>query len=145
MYIGVLGCGPRPYKGGYDDLLMAANEALKNAHAPYSKFSVGSAIMSGSGKIYSGANVENASSGAGICAERAALASAISAGEREIKAIAIVADTSVPITPCGICRQSLVEFGEDIVVIMAGKNQNAIIASIEDLLPVAFLSRRTRN
>ena len=73
-------------------------------------------------------NIENASSGAGICAERAALAKAIASGEREFEAIAIVGNTKEPISPCGICRQSLIEFGEDILVIMANVKGEAMTA-----------------
>ena len=141
MYIGALGIGPRPYSGGYDQLIESARQAIANAYAPYSCFKVGAALLTTSGNIYSAGNIENASTGACICAERAAMARAIASGEKEFEAIAIVGDGCQPITPCGICRQSLIEFGEDIVVIMANCKGDAITATARDLLPRAFTGR----
>ncbi|MDD1749526.1 MAG: coenzyme F420-0:L-glutamate ligase [Methanothrix sp.] len=141
MYIGALRCGPRPYTGGYDHLIEQAKEAMKDAYAPYSGFKVGAALLSRSGRIYSAGNIENAASGAGICAERAALARAIASGEREFEAIAVVANVAEPISPCGICRQSLIEFGEDIVVIMASAKSDVLTATVADLLPRAFTGK----
>lgn len=141
MYIGALRAGPRPYIGGYDELIDSARRAMENAYAPYSCFKVGAAILCKSGKIYSAANIENASSGADICAERAALAGALSSGERDFEAIAIVGDTPEPIAPCGICRQSMVEFGEDIVVIMANLRNDAVMATVGELLPRPFIGK----
>ena len=115
--------------------------ALNNAYAPYSGFKVGAALLSKSGRVYSAGNIENAASGAGTCAERAAVIKAIASGERDFEAIAIVGNTSEPITPCGICRQSLIEFGEDILVIMVNARGDAMTASVKDLLPRAFTSR----
>ena len=119
-------------------------KALKDAYAPYSGFKVGAALLSRSGRIYSAGNIENAASGAGICAERAALARAIASGEREFEAIAIVGNAAEPISPCGICRQSLIEFGEDIVVIMANAKGDALTATVADLLPKAFTGKCLR-
>jgi coenzyme F420-0:L-glutamate ligase/homotetrameric cytidine deaminase len=144
MYIGALRSAPRPYTGGYDDLIEAARQAAKDAHAPYSGFSVGAALLSRSGRIYSAANIENAASGASICAERAALARAISSGEKEFEAIAIAGNSLEPVSPCGICRQSLIEFGEDIVVIMANLKGDAVTATVADLLPKAFTGKCLR-
>ena len=144
MYIGALRCGPRPYTGGYDHLIEQAKEALKDAYAPYSGFKVGAALLSRSGRIYSAGNIENAASGAGICAERAALARAIASGEREFEAIAIVGNAVEPVSPCGICRQSLIEFGEDIVVIMSNAKGDALTATVSDLLPKAFTGKCLR-
>jgi coenzyme F420-0:L-glutamate ligase/homotetrameric cytidine deaminase len=138
MYIGALRCGPRPYTGGYDDLIEQAKLALNDAYAPYSGFKVGAALLSKSGQVYSAANMENASSGAGICAERSALAKAIASGDREFEAIAIAGNDKEPISPCGICRQSLIEFGDDILVIMTDMRGEALIANVADLLPQAF-------
>ncbi len=140
MYIGSLRPGPRPYSGGYDALIKRATEAVDNAYAPYSGFKVGAALLCKNGHIYSAGNIENASSGADICAERAALAKALASGEREFVAIAVAGNTAEPISPCGICRQSLIEFGEDILVIMANMKGEAIIASAADLLPRPFTS-----
>jgi len=141
MYIGALRCSPRPYTGGYDQLIEQAKEAMKNAYAPYSEFRVGAALLSSSGRIYSAGNIENASSGAGICAERAAIAKAIASGEREFEAIAVVGNVVEPISPCGICRQNLIEFGEDIVVIMGNTRGDALTATVADLLPRAFTGK----
>jgi len=138
MYIGALKAGPRPYTGGYDDLIERAREAQKNAYAPYSGFKVGAALLTRSGMTFAAGNVENASSGADVCAERAAIAGAIAAGERSFEAIAVVGGTSKPIAPCGICRQSLIEFGCDIKVIMANLLGDAVVATASELLPMAF-------
>jgi coenzyme F420-0:L-glutamate ligase/homotetrameric cytidine deaminase len=144
MYIGALRSAPRPYTGGYDNLIEAARQAAKDAHAPYSGFSVGAALLSCSGRIYSAANIENAASGASICAERAALARAISSGEKEFEAIAIAGNSIEPVSPCGICRQSLIEFGSDIVVIMANEKGDAVTATVAELLPRAFTDKCLR-
>ena len=141
MYIGALGIGPRPYSGGYDRLIECAGQAMARAYAPYSSFRVGAALLTKSGNIYSAGNIENASTGAGICAERAAMAKAIASGEMEFEAVAIVGDGCEPVSPCGICRQSLIEFGEDILVIMANCKGDALTASARDLLPQAFTGR----
>jgi coenzyme F420-0:L-glutamate ligase/homotetrameric cytidine deaminase len=143
MYIGALRAGPRPYTGGYDQLIEQAKEAMKNAYAPYSGFKVGAALLSKCGHIHSAANMENASSGADICAERAAVAKAVAFGERDFEAIAVVGNTPLPISPCGICRQSLIEFGDDILVIMANVQGEALVANVADLLPRAFRDRRS--
>jgi len=138
MYIGSLRCGPHPYEGGYDQLIEEATKALERSYAPYSGFRVGAALLAKSGEVYSAANVENASSGAAICAERAAIAKAVSEGEKEFEALAVVAETEEPVAPCGICRQNLIEFGEEIRVIMANTKGDAEIATIEELLPRGF-------
>ncbi len=138
MYIGALQAGPRPYTGGYDFLIERAKQARENAYAPYSKFRVGAALLTRSGKVYSAGNVENASSGADICAERVAVAKAVASGEHDFEAIAIVGDTPDPIAPCGICRQSLIEFGKNIIVVMANVKGDAVVATSSELLPMAF-------
>ena len=143
MYIGSLRSGPHPYQGGYDRLIEEAAEAMKRAYAPYSGFRVGAALLTRRGKVYSAANVENASSGAAICAERAALAKAVSEGERVFEAMAVVADAEEPVAPCGICRQSLLEFGAAIKVIMANTRGDAEIATVAELLPKGFTLNQT--
>jgi len=145
MYIGALRPGPCSYTGGYDELIDLAKKALANAYAPYSGFKVGAALLAKSGKTYSASNMENASSGADICAERAALAKALAEGEREFLAIAVVGNTPEPISPCGICRQSLIEFGGDIQVIMTNLQGEAAMAKLSDLLPRAFTGRCLRK
>jgi len=138
MYIGSLRCGPHPYQGGYDRLIEEAKKALERAYAPYSGFRVGAALLTKGGNVYSATNVENASSGASICAERAAIAKAVSEGEMKFEALAVVADAKEPVAPCGVCRQTLIEFGEDAKVIMANTKGDAEIATVEELLPAAF-------
>lgn len=108
------------------------------SYAPYSKFRVGSAILGKDGRIFVGCNVENASYGLTICAERVALFNAISNGCRDFKAIAIVGDTESYLSPCGACRQVLLEFGENILVIMARPDGNYIERDLKDLIPFAF-------
>ncbi len=118
-------------------LIDAARAARENAYAPYSNFKVGAAILAKNGKIYTGANFENASFGAGTCAERVALGAALAAGEREFSAIACVG-MDASITPCGICRQALAEFG-DITVICAGEVLNDRREYLlSELLPFGF-------
>jgi coenzyme F420-0:L-glutamate ligase/homotetrameric cytidine deaminase len=141
MYIGALKCGPHPYTGGYDDLIKEASQALENAYAPYSNFRVGAALLCRNGRVYSAGNMENASSGADICAERAAISKALASGEREFEAMAVVGDTLEPISPCGICRQNLIEFGEEIIVIMVNLRGDASMATVSELLPQAFTGR----
>ena len=138
MYIGSLRCGPHPYEGGYDRLIEEARGALARSYAPYSGFRVGAALLAKSGEVYAAANVENASSGAAICAERAAIAKAVGDGEREFEALAVVAETEETVAPCGVCRQTLMEFGGEIKVIMANTRGDAEIATVEELLPKAF-------
>jgi cytidine deaminase len=138
MYIGALQSGPHPYTGSYDRLIEEATNAMENAYAPYSNFKVGAAIQGKSGRIYSAGNIENASSSVGICAERAAIAKALASGERKFEALAVIGDTPKPLSPCGICRQMLIEFGDEIKVIMANLKGDAAMATITELLPGAF-------
>jgi cytidine deaminase len=124
-------------------LIDAAKKVRKNAYAPYSKFSVGTAVLGGSGKIYIGSNVENASFGLTICAERNAIAQAIAQGEKKIKAIAIVADTSELTPPCGACRQVIYEFGKEAEILLANLKGKQKLFTIADLLaePFSFKSK----
>ena len=94
-------------------LLAAAQAATGNAHCPYSRFAVGAALLAEDGRIFTGANVENASYGLTLCAERAALVTAVSAGARRFQALAVAGGTRTPATPCGACRQVLAEFCSD--------------------------------
>jgi cytidine deaminase len=117
-------------------LISAADAARQHAYAPYSHFKVGSAVLTQSGKIFGGCNVENASYGLTNCAERTAIFKAISEGEREFRAIAVVTDAGW--SPCGACRQVIREFGEDIVVIIAKRKGEYSITTSKDLLPSGF-------
>jgi cytidine deaminase len=107
-----------------------------NAYAPYSSFAVGAAVLAGSGAIYRGANVENASYGLTICAERTALASAASAGERDVLAVAVCTESGV--TPCGACRQFIREFAVDCPIFLVDANGNRRETSLQELLPQSF-------
>jgi cytidine deaminase len=120
----------------YGNLIAKAMEARKKAHAPYSRFTVGAALLAKSGRVYMGCNVENASYGLSICAERAAIFKAVSEGERDFEAIAVVTEKGV--TPCGACRQVLMEFGEDIQVIVADEAGEYRVFALQELLPEAF-------
>ncbi|MDD3692871.1 MAG: cytidine deaminase [Oscillospiraceae bacterium] len=120
------------------ELVSLAQKARVNAYCPYSDFAVGAALLAESGKIYTGVNCENASLGATICAERAALTSAISAGERRFVAIAVAAGKQ-PVSPCGICRQVLAEFGNIIVLCAAAQGEDYKIMDLSALLPDAFV------
>ena len=118
-------------------LIARAMAARARAYAPYSKYHVGAALRAASGKVYDGANVENAVYPAGICAERTALVKAVSEGERKFEAIAIA--TSNGGSPCGVCRQMLSEFGLDLIVLLVD-DKGALVheTTLRDLLPRAF-------
>ena len=120
------------------ELIASAREARERAYAPYSEFRVGAALRAASGAIYRGGNVENASYGLTICAERAAVFAAVAAGERQLVEIAIVSDSPTPTMPCGACRQVLREFGPDLRVVAAGENGSIKRAMLARLLPDAF-------
>ena len=119
-------------------LFTAAKAAQGNAHAPYSKFRVGAALLTKSGKVYTGCNVENASYGLSICAERVAITKAVSEGHKKFSAIVVIAPQTNA-TPCGACRQFLSEFGETTVICADSRNlRKTRIFSVADLLPSAF-------
>jgi cytidine deaminase len=123
---------------GSDDLVAAARAARERAIAPYSGFRVGAALLTASGDIIGGCNIENATYGLTTCAERVALLKALSDGHREFSMIAVVADTAAPTPPCGPCRQLLWEYCGDIPVVMA--NLDTVTASLQlgELLPLPF-------
>jgi cytidine deaminase len=116
----------------------AAREAAGNAYAPYSEFPVGAAVVGASGKLYAGCNVENASFGLCNCAERTAIFTAVAAGEKSIKAVAVYTPTPLPTAPCGACRQVINEFGPEALVISICDTKNRIETSLTALLPGAF-------
>ena len=123
----------------YRDLYAKAKEMLPRAYAPFSKFRVGAALLTKEGEVYTGCNVENSSFGATICAERTAFVKAISEGESEFEAIAIISDSKQPTAPCGVCRQVMAEFcSRDFQVLMLGCEGIQRTASLGELLPYAF-------
>ena len=126
----------------HDMLLQVAKEAQKNAYARYSGITVGAAVLTEDGQIYTGCNVENISYGATMCAERVAVFKAVSEGYDKIIAIAVVADLPNPISPCGMCLQVLNEFGKNATVVMANTTGNMRLSSVEKLLPNAFKPER---
>ena len=124
-----------------DALVEAACAVRLNSHSPYSGFRVGAALQGRSGSIYRATNVENASIGLSICAERAAICQAVAAGEKEFTAIAICADGAEPTLPCGACRQVLLEFAPDLTVLVAGEGGvrgSVRRFSLRELIPHAF-------
>ncbi len=121
-------------------LIDLANEARRRAYAPYSKYRVGAALRTKTGRVYTGVNVENAAYPASICAERTAVFKAVSEGELEFEIIAVVTDNGG--SPCGSCRQVLSEFGSDTIVLMANsKGQLMKETTVRELLPEAFSAR----
>ena len=121
-----------------EQLIAAALEARKNAYAPYSGFKVGAALLTASGQIFSGANVENASYGASICAERVAAVKAVTVGETSFQALVVATAALRPSAPCGICRQFLNEFGPDLKLIMVNLAGARTEATLTEYLPDAF-------
>ena len=123
---------------GLARLVAAARGVREHAYAPYSGFRVGAALETATGAVFTGANVENASYGATICAERAAVFGMVAAGERNIVRIAVYAEGPELAMPCGMCRQVLVEHGRDAVVVVAGP-QGARTTTLTELLPEPFV------
>jgi cytidine deaminase len=115
-----------------------ARRAAKTSYSPYSKFAVGAAVLAGSGKIYTGCNVENASYGLCNCAERTAIFSAAAAGERKIKCVVVYTPTTSATPPCGACRQVINEFGPQARVVSICDSDDRIETTLDALLPAAF-------
>ena len=124
-------------------LVAAAREVRERAYAPYSGFRVGAALRTATGSVFTGTNVENASYGATICAERAAVFGMVAAGERNITHIAVYAEGPELAMPCGMCRQVLVEHGRNAVVVVAGP-QGARTTTLTELLPEPFVFEVSR-
>ena len=120
------------------DLVRAARAARRRAHAAFSGFKVGAAVETADGRIITGCNIENATYGLTMCAERVAMFKALSDGHRRFRRVAIVADTGVPTPPCGPCRQVLWEFGGDLEVILANLKRETGRYRLGDLLPLPF-------
>ncbi|HOJ09011.1 MAG TPA: cytidine deaminase [Clostridiales bacterium] len=123
----------------YEKLVKLAAEKRGKAYAPYSRFRVGAALITNTGNIYTGINIENVSYGASNCAERTAIFQAVSNGEDRIKIIAISSDSEDFIFPCGICRQVLVEFGcKNTEIVCSKKNGEFVVYTLDQLMPHAF-------
>lgn len=122
----------------HEALVEAARQARENAHAPYSNFRVGAALRAASGRIFGGCNVENATYGLTVCAERVAIFKAMSEGERGFDAIAVVTDTDTLTPPCGACRQLIWEFCGDVPVILANLKGKTETLQMRDLFPKPF-------
>ena len=122
----------------YDQLIAAAKRARENAHAPYSDFRVGAAVRAKSGRIFAGCNVENATYGLTLCAERTAIFKAVSEGERGFDAVAVVTDSEKLTPPCGACRQIIWEFCADVPVILCNLKGKREIMHMRELFPKPF-------
>jgi cytidine deaminase len=134
----------------HTNLVTAACEVRRHSYSPYSRFRVGAALLDDQGRMHTGTNVENASFGLSICAERAAVFAAVAAGAKAVTAIAVCADGADPTPPCGACRQVLLEFGPDMVVLLAGELGTGGMVkefTARELVPEAFLdfSDQVRN
>jgi len=121
----------------FSALLAQARTAREQAYAPYSRFAVGAALLAKSGRVFTGCNVENLSFGLTSCAERNAVFAAVAAGEREFEAVAIIADSKSPVSPCGACRQVLAEFAPSLQVCSANLQGATFEATLRELLPRA--------
>jgi cytidine deaminase len=122
----------------HDPLVAAAKQARENAHAPFSNFRVGAAVRANSGRIFGGCNVENATYGLTVCAERVAIFKAISEGERGFDAIAVSTDTDTLTPPCGACRQIIWEFCGDVPVILSNLKGKTETIRMRELFPKPF-------
>jgi len=124
-----------------DGLVAAARAARRRAYAPYSRFQVGAALLAG-GRVFQGCNVENASYGLTVCAERGAVAAMVAGGARRIEAVAVASATVPPTPPCGMCLQTLAEFaGPELLVVLAGGRGARLETTLGALLPQAFTRR----
>lgn len=119
-------------------LVLAARQAQQQAYAPYSKFQVGAALLTANGEIYTGANIENASYGLTVCAERVAVFKAVFAGERQFSALALSSSGAGYVYPCGACLQVLAEFSPQVKLIISNENNEFREYLLQDLLPQIF-------
>jgi cytidine deaminase len=128
-------------------LLLAARSVAQRAYAPYSRYRVGAAVLTGEGEVFTGCNVENASYGLTVCAERAAVATAVAVGKHDrlrIQALAVVTLDGAACAPCGACRQVILEFGPDALILFAGEGGRKLM-SIQELLPESFSSEKLKR
>lgn len=122
----------------YSELLALAEASQQQAYAPYSNFAVGAALLAHDGRVFTGCNIENASYGLTMCAERVAIGKAISEGVKEFKAIAITADKATPCMPCGACRQVLSEFAPNLELVFRDEASELMVLKLTELLPYQF-------
>ncbi|CAM2806148.1 cytidine deaminase [Streptococcus pluranimalium] len=121
------------------DLVALAQQASENAYVPYSQFPIGAAVVTKSGEVFQGCNIENISFGLSNCGERTAIFKAVSEGYRELEKIAVYGSTNEPVSPCGACRQVMAEFFEPSAkVILISKNGKTVEMTVEELLPYSF-------
>jgi cytidine deaminase len=120
-----------------DDLILRAREASEKAYAPYSHFRVGAALLTGSGQVFVGCNVENVSYGLTICAERSAVSAAVVSGVLDFTKIVIFSDSKTPVSPCGACRQVLAEFSPNMEFVSVNASGEQFLCSLDALLPRA--------
>ena len=125
----------------WERLYERAAAARRNAWSPYSDFQVGAALVTPGGDIYDGCNVENATFGATVCAERTAVGCAVKEGEREFEALVVITDLDDPASPCGICRQVLAEFCDDLPIMLANLDGERRFTTLDILLPQRFSGR----
>ena len=129
----------------HKSLVSHARAAKRFSHSPYSKFRVGAAVLTSSGKVYTGCNIENSSYGLTVCAERTALFKAVSEGETSFEAIAITSDEKDATPPCGACRQVIMDLAGDIDVILSTKNGKLKTLKVTELLPYPFGGKNLKN
>lgn len=132
--------------GGIDENIWAelertARNARDHAYVPYSEFPVGAAVLTPAGEIFAGCNVENATIGATVCAERTAIGCAVTAGAREVSALCVVTDVRPPAAPCGICRQVIAEFADELPIMMVHPDGEHRFSTLSELLPLRFSGR----
>ncbi|MBN1592471.1 MAG: cytidine deaminase [Candidatus Coatesbacteria bacterium] len=125
-----------------DDLVSAAKKAAENAIIPFSGFRVGAALLASDGRLFAGCNIENPSLSMSVCAEQVAFMNALSAGAREFTKVAVWADYDQFVTPCGKCRQLILEFAPHATVLMADRNGSFMVRKIGELLPLPFRHRQ---
>ena len=126
------------FAGAPDDLVEAAKAARERAYCPYSRFRVGAALLTEDGEVFVGCNVENASFGLTLCAERSAVVSAVAQGTRNFRALALAGDSEGPTMPCGACLQVLAEFARDLPISIVGQGPTRLDTDLGALLPQAF-------
>ncbi|MEW5921699.1 MAG: cytidine deaminase [Bacillota bacterium] len=124
------------------ELVTLAREALPRAYAPYSGYRVAAALLTEKGEVFTGVNVENSSLGLTVCAERAAVAAAVTAGHRQFSRLAVVAEGDAPPLPCGACRQVLSEFAPDLQIFVASRDEEMQKFTLQELLPHSFSFRK---